>query len=144
MYEYDLLIKQYHTLFLPENVLILLHEQLQENVKSFLRDLSLFLGVDSSFTQSNLNKVVNVARAGKSIATQRFLNYFRISELNSFPMIERKQNGRLLPLIVRLLFMLRSTDSILCDKIKEEIKQYYREPDRRLYGLIGKDLSNYF
>ena len=91
-----------------------------------------------------MNEVVNIARTGKDIAARRFLNNLRRSELNPFPLIERKQKGPLLPKILRLFFMLRSTDSTLCNKIKDDIKQYYREPNQRLRGRVAGDLSKYF
>jgi hypothetical protein len=146
MYEYDLLIKKYHSLFPKENVLVLLHEQLQEDVKSFLSNLALFIGVDeTSFIPSNLNKAVNVGRTAKGIATQRFLNHFRKSELNPFPLIERRRrNDRLLRIIARLLINLQSTDATLCGKMKEDVRQYYHEPNRRLRSLVAGNLSKYF
>jgi hypothetical protein len=120
------------------------HEQMQEDVKSFLRDSALFIGVESSYTPSNLNKAVNVERTAKGITTQRFLNHFRKSELNPFPLIERKQIGRLLRIMARLLINLQSTDAILCDKIKEDVRQYYHESNQRLRDLVSWDLSQYF
>ena len=144
MYEYDLLIKKYYSLFSKENVLILLHELLQEDVKSFIRDLAFFIGVDSNFTPSNLNKAVNVGRTVKGIATQRFLNHFRKSELNPFPLIKRKHNDRLLRIIARLLINLQPADSTLCGKIQDDIRQYYLKPNRRLRDLVSWNLSQYF
>jgi hypothetical protein len=144
MYEYDLLIKKYYSLFSKENVLILLHEQLQEDVKAFIGELASFIGIDSNFKPSNLIKVVNVGKTARGIATQRFLNHFRKSELNPFPLIERRRNDRLFRIIARLLINLQSTDSILCGKMKEGIRQYYVGSNRKLRDLVPWDLSQYF
>ncbi len=141
MFEYDLLIKKYYTLFSPDKVLVLLYEDLQSDSESFLKNLSRFLNI-SSFIPTNINQKVHKSPSNKKILMMRFLNRLRSSELNPKPLFT--VNNNLINFMALVLSKVLLDKEILSGEDIEGIKRYYYESNMRLKDCVTGNLSKYY
>ena len=143
-YEYDTIINRYHSLFGKHNVLILPYELMRADSSEFMRRFCNFLEVDA-FELPQEKKVVNISLSARYLNLVRYMNHFRSSEHNPFPVIK-------IPDVVRRLLMkffaVTSRSSLARkDFMTEEqttwITDYYRKSNERMNELVGIDYNDY-
>lgn len=143
MYAYDLLVERYRQLFSPQQVLFLIHEDLERDPAAFLERLSGFLGV-APVTPGNTATVVNRSHTSiRRIRAQRLVNQLRESEPNPFPVIRLERRGKPALYLRRLLQLFASPAPLVSDALRSEIVEHYRSSNARLRELIDGDLSRY-
>jgi len=81
----DRLVKHYISLFGNENVLSQNFETFKDKPELFMEKLKLFFDLNSLSIQASQN-VVNKSLPNKKIRSLRFVNKFRITEFNKFPL----------------------------------------------------------
>ena len=82
---FDRLVDRYDSLFDRRNVLVLRFEDLATDPDAYLADLCTFMGV-APMRSADLPPPTNVSWPIQRIRAQRWLNHFRRSEFNRFPL----------------------------------------------------------
>ena len=140
MYEYNLIIEKYYSLFSPDKVLVLLHEDFKKNPILFVQMISNFLNV-THFVPSNIKTATHKSLKDSDIAFIRVLNHFRKSELNPFPLLEI--NNKLLKFIRGFLAIFPNKMTLFNMKDQDYIREYYKQSNLRLKKLLNYDFSEY-
>lgn len=66
---------RYRTLFKPEQLLVLIYEDIERNPEEFMKRIYAFLGIDTSFVSSMLHEQINVARTPKRVVVDRIMHH---------------------------------------------------------------------
>lgn len=126
-------LKRYYALFPPENILVLLYDELATDPKAFLRRIYRFLEVDPDFESDATEARINMAAGKKRLARSAPLWYLSraLSRLDAHRLSERirKLNARPEP------GMSAETRQMLIDT--------YREKNAELEALLGRDLRHW-
>lgn len=143
-YEYDILIDKYHSLFGRHNVLVLPYELMCIDSGEFVRQLCSFLDVaviDPPKNEQTINRSLPASR----LNVIRFMNRFRRSELNPYPVfnIPEKMRKLLMKLIAVALRKSAVQQHFMTDEQRVWIADYYKESNERLSKLVGIDFSDY-
>lgn len=83
--EYFRLLKPVFDMFPPQNILVMLYEDLVNKPEAFIKDIYSFLDIDTEYTPSRIQKPANRARDKKllSTTTQNFLRKLKYSGAQS-------------------------------------------------------------
>lgn len=142
MLEYDLLINKYLDLFSTSNLLVLVYEDFIRDPAVFLNNISDFLGI-STFESPDTGRKINKGRNDSKTKRKRLLNHFRKSDMNPFPLISLSEGSRRkLYRALSPLYALSKKELIAAADL-EYIKNYYREPNKRLRSLLQRELPDY-
>lgn len=139
MYKYELLIARYFELFSKKNVLILAYEDLLKNKIEYIKRISNFLNI-IYFESSNFNHITNKGIREDEIATTLFLNHFRKTELNPFPLFQL--SSKAIERLRKITTVFPHKKTIINDH-KEFIKQYYAPSNASLRKLLEMKLDGY-
>lgn len=139
MLEYDLLIAKYFDLFSQENILTLVYDDLVNNPKSFVNQISSFLNI-GNFEHPDIKTRVRKGKKDSEIKIQRYLNKFRKTELNPFPIIEI--NPKFMKILAKLLqvILVKNKFTLIEDNELKFIKDYYYESNMRLKNILQTNL----
>ncbi|OOE39312.1 hypothetical protein BZG00_10505 [Salinivibrio kushneri] len=123
--------KRYLEFFSEKNIKILFFDDLNDDPKNFYQQTCEFIGVDSSFSPSILDKKVNVARPYKSRFQKKL-----------------EEKNRLLNLAVRVKGKIskkayKETLEDIPTTIKNEIIDVYIEDIKELEKITGRNLSGW-
>lgn len=133
MYEYDLMLRQYHRLFGADRVLLARYEYLDSDPDGFAGQICAFMGV--GFVPAPRLRVNKTVSAEVTVVT-RWLNNFRRSERNRWPLIRlparwiaafATKGCRLVP---------GGSRNILSDRDRTWISEYYAESNSRLTQML--------
>lgn len=136
MYEYDLVLEQYRRVFGSDRVLMVRYESLQADPDAFVGQLCDFMGV--GFAPAPRMRVNRTVSAEFMIVT-RWLNRFRRSERNRWPLIRLParaigafagKGGRLVP---------ASSRQLLSGRERVWIAEHYGESNARLSHMLRSD-----
>ncbi len=140
MYEYDLIIEKYHSLFSSDRVLVLLYEDLKKDPVRFLQMITNFMDI-SPFVPSSLTNITHKSVKDFDIVIMRILNHFQKSELNPFPVL--KLNQKPVKVLRYILALLPDRITILNKEDRNHIMEYFKKPNLRLKKFLNYDLSEY-
>jgi hypothetical protein len=148
MYRYDILIEKYQSLFGRKNVCVFSYEEMRNSMKRVLEDICEFFEVAYvPLPEKMYAKKVNESLPNGGLAILRFLNHFRKTELNPFPVFSIRAglyaNEGLHGKVAGLIKRVSPKAELLNDVLKSQIREYYRESNKRLPGIIGRDLTEY-
>jgi hypothetical protein len=140
--EYDLLVSKYVELFSEKNVLVLVYNDLRQDPRLYLNQISSFLTI-GAFDYCDQGERVNVGLKDNRIRAMRHLNHFRQTELNPFPIFRLPH--KLVRGLSRMLspFLLLSGSGLMRDSEIEYVRSYYSESNQRLRGILRRDLSGF-
>lgn len=140
--EYDLLISKYFSLFGEQKVLTLPYELIRENKEKLTDKLCGFLGTSASIP-SKKEKLINRSLPAGSLSLIRWLNHFRRSELNPYPVfsIPDRLLRVLKKIIVKVTHNYDSRSNFMSDAQRTWLTTYYKESNERLKNLVGISLS---
>lgn len=126
---YAVQLERYLEHFEPEQLLVLLFEDLQRDPAATMKTLCVHLGVDSNFAPPNLGQRFNQTRPVRSPRLRRVMLRLHL--------------WRTAPSIARLLDRLneRSTYRPMSPELREELLELYTPDNARLADLLGRDLS---
>ena len=138
MYEYDLLISKYRSLFGEEKVLFTNYEFLRDKRAAFLAALSQFLEIPDKVPCDQMKKV-NESMSDRRFAALRILNQWRRTELNPFPIKDIANARRFVGILSKFV----SNREVRCDELRDWVRAYYTEPNARFERLSGIDLNQF-
>ena len=136
-YEYDLMITKYQKLFGKKKVLVLQYENMKKDLNQFIQKICNFFNIP--YMQLNdSKKKVNPSLPNRGISIVRFLNHFKKTELNPYPLF-------ILPnffqrYLIRLLRQMPKKTEIFTDKIKKKIESHYLESNKKIEETLGYNL----
>lgn len=143
--KYDKLVHVYQELFGPENVLVLLNEDLRNDFEGTIKEIESFC--DATFDKSK----IRASRDNKSLdrvslGWQRVLNRYTWNRFSPasriIPGLTSTRLRRLLQNSIGVLF--RSSGRITLGKESDSmLRETYAESNRHLASLIQKDLSRH-
>lgn len=95
----------YNNMFNSENVLKLDFTTFKNNKNVFLESLKIFFNINFSLNLNKQNKIVNKTYSNKRIRAIRYLNRFRKSEYNQYPIfVLNKKTVNLLSILISSFF----------------------------------------
>lgn len=139
MFMFDRLVSVYHDLLGRENVLVLPHEMLANNPEAYLESICRFAGIQF-FKPSNLGFVSNPRPSGARRRALRFMNRFRRTELNRFPLIRIGDALRMRIVSIMSRLMVQPERE---PEIPSAIIPAFSSSNRRLARLTGLKLDGY-
>lgn len=145
-FKYCRLIKYYYELFGKENVAIYLYEDFKCNKQNVLNNLCDFMGIDKMDVSEIGNIVVNPSLSKTSLFFMRNLNKIFVRYgLNPCPLLPIRGAKRvekyLFKRIDKLLPGFLKNQSLLNDKWRQFISEYYKESNRELEKMLGISLK---
>lgn len=145
-YEYDLLADKYFSLFGRDNVLVAVYEKMRKDIERFLADVCAFVKVDFlPLSERTYRRNANAGLPNRVLPFIRFLNRFRNTELNQFPVVDlgggRYANAGLHGVLIKQFRSLPPKQGGLSSSLAARIEDYYRSSNARLSQFVGEDLS---
>jgi hypothetical protein len=135
---YSVQLERYFELFLREQILVLVYEDIKKDPKAFMKRIYQFLGVDDTFESSMLNSEINVARTPKAVFVDRFMHhvseFLRSVGFDKLVHVIRKTG---LPDLVRS-GNTKEAKEIVVDTTA--LKAYFKDDVQKLSNRIGRDL----
>lgn len=126
-------LESYYAHFPRERILVLLYDDLEADPHGFMRQIYSFLGVDPDFESDWETTKVNQAAGKKNLANSRFL--YQLSRALSWAGLHGASSR------------VREANSVdqppMSAETRRRLTDVYREPNRRLAALIGRDLSRW-
>lgn len=126
-------LERYYAFFPRDQILVLLYDDLEADPHGFMRSIYSFIGVDPEFKSDWGGTKVNQAAGKKNLANSRVL--YQVSRALSWAGLHRTAS------------QLRDANSVDQPPMRAETRRWladvYREPNRRLERLIGRDLSRW-
>ena len=153
-FEYDRLIRYYHSLYGPEAVLALPYEQFVRDGPAFIRSIGEFAGrpvPEEAIARMPFSRW-NPAKSALAIAASRPLNRFGPrTDLNPAPLVESMAVYRLAKRLRKANLRKQRLTRTLAANSEERLRQVvrdvigdrYRESNRATAELIGVDLAEY-
>lgn len=142
---YYVYLKKYFETFKKENILILLYDDIKNNPSGVVRSMYEFLGVDSDFTPSVLNKKINSARGVRFLGLQRLTQ--KAYSLRKHPQLFFFIKKLRLYYLTRIINKL-NRKPCKRQKIKKETRNHLKKvfaPDiKKVEKLTGLDLSSWY
>lgn len=132
-YEYDLLINHYLKHFSAGSVNVQRYEDLRAEPLMFLENVSRFLGA-GDFAESDTDNRVNVSLRNGVVPVARFLNRFRRSEMNPFPLFNLPETLR--RAIVRAARVVTRDTALLSKQEEIEIRDRFFDSNSRLDSTV--------
>lgn len=133
-------IRSYLELFPPEQLLILLYDDLKAEPELYIRKVYRFLGVDDSFRPSSVKMNINPMELSvkRSYRLHRLLQWLR----------EKPSRERLCAYLDSLNTVRVARDAFperhrLTDDVREEVRGIYAEHNKALGEFLGRDLSHW-
>lgn len=139
-YEYDNLISKYQRLFRPQNVLVLPYELMVENLTEFLSSICEFFGIDY-VAPTDSEERVNPSLPNRGITFIRFLNHFRRSELNPYPLVPLPEllMKAMKKIMVKNFSVLPDKRSIFSIEQREKIQSKFKKSNERMLSLVERN-----
>ncbi len=130
---------RYIELFPPEQLLVLVYEDIKKDPKAFMQNIYRFLEIDDTFEASALYKEVNIGRTPKSVCIGRIMHHIaeglRSIGMDKFVHTIRKMG---LPDFIHSLNTKKSNPIAVVDK--SVLAQYFIEDTTKLSELLKRDL----
>jgi len=143
--KYSLHLKNYFTVFSPNNIHVMLFDDIKNNPSVMIKDLYNFLGVDPSFVPPKYSSVVNSALKTRSKVlkniSQRMLHFASSIGLEDFS--ESFLSREILYRIYMLLNIRQGKYPPLDDEVREFLKNKYIDDITSLEKLIGRNLPSW-
>lgn len=131
---------RYYSLFKPEQILVLIHEDAKKDPEAFIQKIYAFLGVDPSFVPSMLHETINTTRVPKNIAIERQMHYFseflRRNGFDAFVHLVRRAG---IPELVRKMNTKPKKEKAEAFD-RAPLIEYFAEDVAKLSTMLGRDL----
>ena len=146
MGEYAQCLQPYYDRFGPEQIHVILHDDIRSNKAAVLRDLYAFLGIDANFIPTGIDQRVNDAKATRSQSLQRFAN-FTYRCLSKFSPAKRVIQSRGFENLVTTVYgrinRTQKTYPAIAQATRTRLTEYYRDDITALGNRLGRDLSHW-
>ena len=135
-------LSRYYRIFKPEQIKVVLHDDLLSNAAKLLREIFVFLGVDPDF-QPDTSAHPNVSGFPKNEALHTWMRKVFVED-NCLQRLSRK----LFPMAFRqkVIYKVRSLNlekRKMPEDIRRDLQAQFREDIKQLEGLINRDLSHW-
>lgn len=131
---------RYFSVFSHHQILILIHEDIQNDPKAFIQKIYSFLGVNSEYIPSMLYEEINTSRVPKNIQLEKRMHYFseflRRNGLDKFVHLVRRSG---LPELVRK-FNTKPKKKEKPSYDRAFLAQHFREDATKLKEYCGRDM----
>jgi len=126
-------LSRYYARFPRHNILVLLYDELVADPRAFLQRIYRFLGVDPAFESPAIGARINMAVGKKHLARSRALWHLSraLSRFGAHRLSERIRRLNARP------------EPEMDDETRRRLIEIYREPNKELERLLGRDLSHW-
>lgn len=132
-------VKRYLEAFGPEQVKVLLFDDLRQNPQAMMSEIFKFLGIDSEF-EPDVTQISNVSGVPQSRFLSRILNRDNPLKSSLKAILPRRFRKN----VYRSLQVMNTGDKTQINpQIKAKLREDYRADIERLQSLINRDLSHW-
>ncbi len=139
---YNQQLERYFKLFSRDQILILVYEDIKKNPLKFIQKIYNFLGVNSSFVPSMLEKKVDVSRKPKLIfldkIIRRIANFLRKLRLHKMVWLVKKTG---IPEKIRKINTEDKKELKIDNRVYSKLGELYEEDIKKLSKKLKRDLN---
>ena len=141
-FDYYSIYKLYTGLFKAQNIGVFSQEQLKSNSEFFIKNVCDFIGVDSTKFKLDVKPVAK-SLSEKKIKAIRFMNHFRNTEYNPYPVFQMKNKVgvKVMVKLISLLPFLGEQKKIYEELHKRKIYEFFRKSNESLFNKVPLDIE---
>jgi hypothetical protein len=135
--EYYEQVKRFYDAFPPNNILVILSEELRADALAVMQKIYQFLQVDATF-RPDLNQEFNTGVAPRNPIISKLIsfNYLRVK-------IRQTISSKAVKKFIRNLLFKKPNNEPISEETQRRLTEYYSEDIKKLSKLINKDLSKW-
>lgn len=143
LFIYRTVVERYRTLFGPDNVYVMLQEDLIADGTAALRGLLAFIGADSKIADRVDYSVVKPSANDATVQLLRYRNIALAPIFSALPNLATRIARFGLPIVLTEPFAGRSAFLLPTGRLRPLLREVYAEDNAALFAMLGKDITAY-